>query len=351
MTMTRATVTPTAADLPTPVAAHLPPHAVIWDLATSAAISRCLHAVAGLGVADALDPDGADIDELATALEVDADALGRVLRALSARGVFEVDLPRVRHSEASLLLRTTHPQSMGAFAHMMGLPLSWDAMTTLPDTVRTGRAGSFELHPDGFFAYLAEHPDQHRVFDEAMTAKSHADIAFILEAWAFDGVGSVADVGGGQGHLLRAIVDRNPGVEAVLVELPDVIARAAAGHLGGVAELVAADFFTDPLPAADVYVLMEIIHDWDDHDATRILANIRRSARPGATVLIIETVLQDRPGPDPATTLDIVMLALTGGRERTPERYEAVLHAAGLELVRVIPTGGAVQIVEARVTD
>jgi hypothetical protein len=348
--MTRTTVTLTADDRPTAAATPIPPHAVIWDLATSAAISRCLHAVAELGVADALDPDGADIEELADALEVDVDALGRVLRALSARGVFEVDLPRVRHSEASLLLRTTHPQSMGAFAHMMGLPLSWDAMTTLPDTVRTGRAGSFELHSEGFFAYLAEHPDQHRVFDEAMTAKSHADIGFILDAWPFAGVASVVDVGGGQGHLLRAIVDRNPGVEAALVELPDVIARAAAGHLGGVAALVAADFFTDPLPAADVYVLMEIIHDWDDHDATRILTNIRASAPVDATVLIIETVLQDHPGPDPATTLDIVMLALTGGRERTPDQYASILDAAGLELVRVIPTDGSVQIVEARVT-
>ena len=342
--MTRGTLTVSAADAPTEV----PPHAVIWELATSAAVARCLHVVAELGVADALEPDGADIVELAVSLDVDADALGRVLRTLSARGVFEVDLPHVRHSEASLLLRTSHPFSMGAFAHMMGLPLSWGAMTGLRDTVKTGRPGIVELHADGFFAYLAEHPDQRRVFDEAMTSKAHADIAFVLDAYDFGGAGVVADLGGGRGHLLRAIADENPGVEAVLVELPEVIARASDGPLRGVAHLLAADFFTDELPEADVYALMEIIHDWDDDDATRILANVRRWAPPHAVVLIIETVLQERPGPDPATTLDIVMLALTGGRERTPEQYDAVLRAAGLELVQVIPTGGAVQIVEAR---
>jgi C-methyltransferase len=328
--------------------AGVPPHAVLWDLATVAAVSRCLHAVARHGVADALDEDGATVDELAVRVGLDADALARALRAIAAYGVFDVDLPHVRHTDASRLLRADHPMSMAAFAHMMGLTMSWDALGALPDTLVTGRAGVFELDPDGLFSYLRAHPDQAAVFDHAMTAKSHADIPLILEAFDFSRYPRVADVAGGRGHLLRSIVARHRSVDATLVELPEVIERVSADGAPDGVRLVAADFFTDALPAADAYVLMEIIHDWDDTDAVRILANLRRGAPDGAALLVIETVLDDRRLRDPAKTLDIVMLALTGGRERAAEEHSALFDQSGWELVRIIPTGGGVQIVEAR---
>lgn len=327
----------------------VPPHAVLWDIATRAVVARCLHVVAELGVADAVDERGADIGQVAAKLGVDADALGRVLRALSPHGVFDVDLPAVHHTEASLLLRSAHPMSMGAFAHMMGLPMAWDALTPLRDTVVTGRAGVFDLDPDGLFSYLRRHEDQAQVFDRAMTAKSHADIACILAAYDFGARGRVADVGGGRGHLLDAITRLHPDVVATLFEQPEVVARVAAERgTDADIQLVAGDFFTDDLPVADVYVLMEIIHDWEDDDAVRILANIRRAAPDDAVVLIVETVLREGAGPDPAKTLDIVMLSVTGGRERTPGDYAALFERAGFELARVIPTMGAVHLVEAR---
>lgn len=325
----------------------LPPHALLWDLATVGAVSRCLHAVAWHGVADALDRDGTTVDDLAATLGLDADALGRVLRALASYGVFEVDLPHVGHSEASLLLQTSHPMSMAPFAHMMGLPMSWDALGGLPATLETGRAGVFDLDAGGLFAYLRDHPEQAAVFDHAMTAKSLADIPLILNAYDWPDGGRVVDVAGGRGHLLRALVEHQPGVDAVLFELPEVIERLA-GHqdLDGLG-LIAGDFFTEALPAADVYVLMEIIHDWDDTHAERILANVRRNAPDGATILIIETVLGARPNRDPAATLDIVMLAVTGGRERTAAEHGELLGRAGWALRRTIATGGGVQIVAA----
>lgn len=329
-------------------AAGLPPHALLWELATIAAVSRCLHVVARHGVADALEPDGATVDDLASRLGLDADGLGRVLRALAAYGVFDVDLPHVRHTDASLLLRTDHPVSMGAFAHMMGLPMSWDALGALPVTLQTGRAGVFDLDANGLFSYLRDHPDQATVFDHAMTAKSHADIPLVIESFDFTSCRTVADVAGGRGHFLRALIERHPGIDATLVELPEVIDRlAGAGSLDGV-RLLTGDFFTDTLPTADVYVLMEIIHDWDDSDALRILSNLRRSAPDDATILIVETVLDHQRVHDPARTLDIVMLAVTGGRERSPAEYSSLLDRAGWELVDVIPTGGGVQVVEGR---
>lgn len=347
MTDTTTAHQPAPTDTASPPDAGPPPHAVLWDLATVAAVSRCLHAVAQHGVADAVEPDGSDVADVAGRLGLDADALGRVLRALAAYGVFDVDLPDVRHTEASRLLRSDHPMSMGAFAHMMGLPMSWDALSALPATLETGRAGAFDLDPDGLFAYLRDHPDQAVVFDKAMTAKSHADIPLVLRAFDFAAHQRVADIGGGRGHLLRALTDRHPKIEATLVDLPEVIARLdpAAGER---LQLAPADFFTDALPGADVYVLMEIIHDWDDADSVRILSNIRRSAARGATVLIVETVLGQGGPKDPAKTLDIVMLALTGGRERSKAEHSSLLERSGFEFVTVIPTGGGVQVVEGR---
>jgi hypothetical protein len=329
------------------IGAGLPPHALLWDLATVAAASRCLHAVARHGVADAVEPGGSTVGDVAERLGLDADALERVLRALAAYGVFDLDQSLVRHTEASRLLRADHPMSMGAFAHMMGLPMSWEALSALPETLETGRAGVFDLDPDGLFSYLRDSPDEAAVFDRAMTAKSHADIPLVLDAFDFTAHRSVADIGGGRGHLLQALTERNPEIEATLLDLPEVI-----GRLGGAGvdrmRLVPADFFTDTMPTADVYVLMEIIHDWDDTDAVRILSNLRRSTPGDATVLVIETVLDDQRLRDPAKTLDIVMLALTGGRERSAAQHSSLLERAGFELVRVIPTGGGVQIVEAR---
>jgi C-methyltransferase len=338
---------PTKTDRPS-VEVAVPPHALLWDLATVAAVSRCLHAVARHGVADALEPDGGTVDDLAARLGLDVDALARVLRALAAHGVFDLQRRQVRHTEASLLLRADHPMSMGPFAHMMGLPMSWDALGALPDTLATGRAGVFELDPNGLFSYLRDHTDEAEIFDRAMTAKSHADIPLIIETFDFAACRSVADIAGGRGHLVRALVDRHPALTATLFELPEVIDRLASDSgLDGV-QLVSGDFFTDTLPTAEVYVVMEIIHDWDDPQAIQILANLRRSAPDDATLLVIETVLDEQRLRDPATTLDIVMLAVTGGRERSPAEYASLFERAGWELVTVTPTGGGVQLVQAR---
>lgn len=348
MTNTTTAAPPAPANTGPIVDPTVPPHALLWDLATVAAVSRCLHAVARHGVADHLGSEGDTVEAVASRAGLDADALARVLRALAAYGVFEVDLPHVRHTEASRLLRRDHPTSMGAFAQMMGLPLSWDALTHLPATVQTGQAGVYDLDPGGLFSYLREHPDQAAVFDRAMTAKSHANIPHILDAYDFAPDGTVADVGGGRGHFLQALLEGHPGTKATLVELPEVIDRLSADAALESVRLVAADFFTDTLPAADVYVLMDIIHDWSNDDAVRILSNIRRSAPDTASLLIIETVLDDNRPRDPARTLDIVMLAVTGGRERTGAEYASLFERAGFEFVGVTPTGGGVQLIEAR---
>jgi hypothetical protein len=347
MAQTTPTAPPVSSTTPPDPDRALPPHARLWSLATISAVARCLQVIAQHHVADAVPRDGASVADVARQLGLDPDALGRVLRAVAAYGVFHVELPHVRHTEASLLLRADHPMSMGAFAEVMGLPMCWDALGALSSTLATGRAGVFDLHPDGLFAYLRQHPEQATVFDRAMTAKSLADIPYVLDAYDFTRHRAVVDVGGGRGHLLSGLMDRHPHIEATLVDLPQVIDPLAVEPIGESLHLVAADFFTDALPAADLYVLMEIIHDWNDTDSVRILSNIWRSSPDEAVVLIVEAVLVDDLE-RPATTLDIIMLAATGGRERTPDEFSRLLDRSGFEFVQVLSTRGGVRIVEAR---
>ena len=171
-----------------------------------------------------------------------------------------------------------------------------------------------------------------------MTAKAAADIASVLDAYDFERFGLVADIGGGRGHLLRAVLDATPNAEGVLFDLPEVIDLLDFTH--DRIAIQAGDFFTDALPAADAYLLMEVIHDWPDA--------IRQAAPPGGRVLVIENVLPDRD-PDPrGHTLDVIMLAVAGGRERTPSQLATLFDQAGLDEPTIIKTDGPLRIAAAR---
>jgi C-methyltransferase len=198
------------------------------------------------------------------------------------------------------------------------------------------------------WSYLQDRPAEAEVFGRAMTAKAGADVAAVLAAYDFRRFETVADVGGGRGHLLRAVLDAVPDAAGILFELPEVVDMLDVEHLR--LTTVAGDFFVDALPAADAYLLMEVLHDWADDECVAILSAIRRAARAGATVLLIENVLSEAR-PDPRTgTLDVIMLAVTGGRERSPAELGALFERAGFALQRVVPTDGPIQVVEACAT-
>ncbi len=182
--------------------------------------------------------------------------------------------------------------------------------------VRTGAPATTEAFPEGFWWYLAQHPDAGRVFNAAMQAKAQGAIAGILATYDFSGFRTIADIGGGHGHLLRAILDTVPTATGVLFELPHVIAEVAQLASERLT-LHAGDFFRDALPTCDAYLLMEIIHDWGDEESVAILRAVRQAAAaPGAKVLVIEAIIPDDPGPAWAKMLDIHMLMLLGGRQR-----------------------------------
>ena len=324
------------------------PPDVLLELAAANIATRALHVIAELGIADDLDVPPRPIDDLAGDAGVDSDALGRLLRLLEERGVFRRDgTGRWTHSEASRFLRSDHPTSLRAFARMTGTPFCWDALTHLPHAVRTGEPGITRLHPGGWIAYLDAHPDERAVFQAAMTAKAHDDIAAALAVHDFSRHGRICDVAGGHGHLLRAVLDAHPDATGVLFELAPVAAEVATTDR---LDVVAGDFFTDPLPPADAYVLMNVVHDWDDKAAVQILTAVAEAGRASdATVLVLETVVPEGPQPHWSKTLDVLMLAVTGGRERTLAEYRDVLDAAGLRLDGLTPTATPFSIVEAHV--
>lgn len=237
---------------------------------------------------------------------------------------------------------------MRAFAQMMALPLFTATFGHLQHSLRTGSPALEQVAPEGLWPYLQAHPSEAEIFGQAMTAKAGADIAAVLGAYDFHRFGTIADIGGGRGHLLRAVLEAVPTADGVVFDLPEVITTVDVGTERLTAQ--AGDFFVDPLPAADAYILMEVIHDWSDADAAAILRAIRRAASPTAVVLIIEGVI-DEQRPDPRVhTLDVVMLAFTGGRERSPDQLEKLLNSADLQLNRIIKTSGQMSIIEATTT-
>ena len=287
------------------------------------------------------------VSELASSCAADPDALNRVLRLLAAHGIFEWQHGSYSHTPSSRLLRSDDPRTMRPFAQMMGLPLYWGSLAEFRHSVQTGKPAVEILEPAGFWAYLQERPDEAEIFGRAMTARASVDVGAVIAAYDFTRFRRIADIGGERGHLLRAILEAAPGAEGVLFDLPMVIDTLTAGGQPRLT-LHAGDFFVDPLPSAESYILMKVLHDWGDDQCVAILNAIRRAAPEGATVLVVEDLMpEDRADPG-ASIPNIVMLTMNGGRERTVDQLSNLFDAAGFGLVRVIGTRSSIHIVEAK---
>lgn len=325
------------------------PTQTLLALTTGYWVSRCLHVAAELGVPDALGSEPQTADSLAAALGVQAGPLGRVLRCLVNHGVFEMQGDRFAHNRASRLLSSDASPSLGSLVRMMGLRAHWDAYGELIHNVRSGQPG-FETATGGkLFDYLANRPDEARIFDEAMTGKSRGQIGAVLAAYDFSGFRVIGDIGGGAGHLLAAVLDTAPDARGVLFDLPEVAARAAEAAHPRI-QCIGGDFFNDPLPACDAYLMMTVLHDWSDAEAVRILAAVKRAAPAGAKLVLLESVIGLSEGFDFGKDLDIEMLVMTTGRERTAEEWTKVLAEGGWRVTRIVPTRGMSAIVEAELS-
>lgn len=322
-----------------------PANIQIMQLTNAYWLSRCLHVVAELGVADALGDLPQSTEALAKATGTQPQALYRVLRLLASVDIFECQHGTWHHTETSRFLRSDHPASLRDYVRMLGLPVFWSAFGDLDHSLRTGESAFAKHHAEGVFRYMVEHPEESRIFDSAMTSKSHRDIAAILPAYDFSQFSTIADIAGGRGHLLRAILKSSPKIQGILFDQPHVVA-AVAPENGEKLIVVGGNFFADSMPKADAYLLMNIIHDWPDAESIKILSAIRRDMPQHARVLIIETVVPATPGPHLSKELDIIMMAIPGGMERTQEEYAALASKCGLQLKHMVETMSPYSILE-----
>lgn len=330
-----------------------PAPVVMSEMILAGWMSQALTAAAELGVADALADGPLAIDELARRVGADSDALARLLRALISRGVFRRRRDgRYELNRLADTLRSAADVSLTGAARFYGSRQHREHWTGLTESIRTGQAVIPELRGKEFFDYLADEPEFADLFDQAMTSFSEVVTAMTVAVYDFSGFSTIADVGGGHGRLLAAILAAAPGARGVLSDLPQVVAGAPALlQQHGVADRVRiteGSFFDQVPGGADAYVLKNIIHDWPDEQALQILSNVRAAARPGATVLLVELVIPDHDREFIGKWTDLEMLVCGGSRERTATEYRDLLGRAGFAMTRVVQTAAPFSVVEAK---
>jgi hypothetical protein len=325
--------------------------ATLLQMMTGYWVSQALHVAAKLGIADLLADGPVDCEDLAAATDTHAPSLQRVLRALASVGVFtEVSPGSFALTPLAELLRSETPGSMRALA-IMYAEEQYRAWGELLHSVRTGEMAFDHQFGMSYFEYLAQHPEADRVFNEAMTGWTHQLVGAVVDAYDFSPFKTVVDVGGGYGALLAAILRSNPSTRGILFEQPHVVASAeeqlAAAEVADRCTLVGGDFFAAVPSGGDAYVLSQILHDWDDERCVAILGQCRQAMPDHGKLLVVELVLPEGDEPFLGKWLDLHMLVLLGGRERTAAEYDALFRAAGFRLTRVVPTPPGPSVVEA----
>jgi hypothetical protein len=324
------------------------PADTLMEISMGFSLPRTLHVVAELGVADALRETPLSADALAAATGTNAEALNRALRVLSAYGIFERQGGVYAHTATSRLLRSDHPQSMRSFVRMQGIPALWHIWEHFDHSLRTGRSAAEKSLPGGFWGYFADNPEDSRLFNDAMTGLTHAQVAGILKGYDFSTFGTIADIGGGKGHLLRAVLAATPNLLGVIFDLRYVIEEASAISSDRI-KFESGNFFEDPLPVCDAYIMKAILHDWSDQEAAQILKAVRRSAPTHAKLLLAEFLLPDDGEPSWTLFVDLIMLGELTGKERTQAEFRDLLGGTGFRLDRVIATGFNTFLLEASV--
>ncbi len=313
------------------------------ELVFGAACAAAVRAAARLGVADALGEAPAGVEELAASLGTEARPLGRLLRALSSYGVFE-ELPdgRFTHTEMSRMLRVEAPDSLHYVALWCTEPWTWDAWPMLDEAVRSGRNIFPELYGKEFFEYLHDDAaDSARVFDRAMTHSSRQSAEDVAATLDLTGVREVVDIGGGQGHVLAALLEKHPEVHGTLLDLPKVVENADprlrdGGSLADRADLIGGDCRARVPVQADMYIIKNIL-EWADESTRRTLANVVGAARPGARVVVIENLVDDTPSLRFTTAMDLMLLLNVGGQKHTRASLTTLMTEAGLDVDEVTP--------------
>jgi hypothetical protein len=330
------------------------PIQMAFQFATGYIVSAALQTAVKLGIPDRLIDGPRGVADLASATGTNEDALYRVLRALTTVNVFQEVAPRTFGlTPISEVLRSDKPG-----AHDMALwissPLHFRVYSNAMHSVKTGQPAVEKAVGMPAFEYLAREPELSEIFNNAMTSFSAMIIPAVLEAYDFSGIDVLVDVAGGHGAVLTSILQRYPKMRGIVMDLEHVIAGARpkieAMKLQDRCEAVAGDFFKAVPSGGDAYIMKHIIHDWDDERASVILRNIKTAlaGKPRGRVILLEAVVQSTTGPDFVKLLDLEMLMMPGGRERTAEEFKALFEKSGFELTKIVPTKSPFSVIEGR---
>ncbi len=318
----------------------------------SAALSRAIGTVAELGVADHIDMGTPQkIETLAQQTKSDERSLYRLLRFLSGYEVFrETGNREFDHTALSAALRTDAESSFRPAAQMFHfLFAGWDG---LHHAVKTGGLSFEKVYGQPMFEYIGTHMELAPVFDAGMTSFHGHETDAMLDAYDFSGIEVLADIGGGNGSLITAVLRRCPQLKGIHFDLDHVSGRArAALNASGVAErcsLHAGSFFDHVPSGADAYLMRHIIHDWTDEQSVQILSNIRKVIPAHGRVLLVEFAVAAANQSSLGKDADMIMLAFPGGMERTSEEYSGLFEKSGFRLANVVPTRCAVSVFEGR---
>ncbi len=330
----------------------LPPAATLGNMLCGFWVSQGIYVTAKLGIADLLRDGSGTADELAAKTKTHTLSLYRLLRMLASVGVFvEDDAGRFSLTEIGQCLRSDVEGSQRAMAVMSGEEhfRSW---CDLLYSVQTGKPAFDKVYGMPVFDWLSQHPEQATVFDAAMVSVHGRETAAILDAYDFSEIQTLADVGGGNGSVLIATMQENPHLRGLLFDLPGVISRATrnfeAAGLMPRCQLVSGSFFETIPAGADAYLMRHIIHDWNDDQCLTILKNIHQALPATGRLLVAESVIPAGNDPFFGKLLDLNMLVIPGGQERTAAEYEKLFAKAGFRLTRIVPTSTELSVIEAR---
>jgi O-methyltransferase domain/Dimerisation domain len=322
----------------------------VLDMIFSYWKTQMLRALATLSIADILAKGPATLESLAGQTGANKDGLARLLRAAASIGMVGyadgsyVSTPRLD------VLREDAPISLKAMAIAQGAPGHWLPWGGFPNSVMTGEAQSKAVLGHAHFDYYARNPEEAGQFIKAMQGTSELVQGEIVRLLDIKGARTAVDVGGANGALVCSLAKASPDLEGIVYDLPhsrdDGIAYIAQQGLSNRVGVESGDFFATA-PGADLYLLKFILHDWDDASAIRILTNIRRAMNAGGRVVLVEMRLGEIGEPGLGPLVDVNMMAVTGGRERTRDEYQNLMAAAGLKLDKVTPTQSPFDIFEA----
>lgn len=331
---------------------EIPATAQMLQLISGFWISRAVYVIAKLGLPDLMKSGPKTAEELAAATKMHAPSLYRILRALASVGVVtSADGGGFALTPVSETLLTDSPGSLRWFAVSELGQEHYPAWGNLMQSVKTGEIAFDHFFGVDVWKYFQQNPGDAAVFNDSMSAMTAATNEAIGALYDFSPCETIVDVGGGHGGLLTSILKANPQVKGVLFDAPEVIAgawpRIEAAGLADRCETSSGDFFQAVPAGGDAYVMKWIIHDWDDERSITILKNCRSQMRLNGKLILVDCVVPEGDEPHFSKFIDLNMLVMTGGKERTEKEFTKLLSAAGFKLLRVIPTDLPTSIVEA----